>query len=134
MSWFVHIFLQNEHIVPIVDALLCSYLDLGIILIFSMLMPKPCSGDFEDGYYAKFVWKNTIIYILLFIIEAIHGVMVSPQCFNILGPILSFPLDLFMSNLSIIFLTSKDVINEMLVFEPSRMKFSLSVSDETFCS
>jgi len=27
MSWFVHIFLQNKHIVPIVYALLLSYLD-----------------------------------------------------------------------------------------------------------
>ena len=44
---------------------------------------------------------------LLFIIEAIHVVMVSPQCFNILGPIPSLPVDLLMSNLSIIFLTSK---------------------------
>jgi len=27
MSWFVHIFFQNNHIVPIVYALLHSYLD-----------------------------------------------------------------------------------------------------------
>jgi len=27
MSWFVHIFLQNKHMVPIVYALLRSYLD-----------------------------------------------------------------------------------------------------------
>jgi len=27
MSWFVHIFLQNKHMVPIVYALLLNYLD-----------------------------------------------------------------------------------------------------------
>ena len=71
--------------------------------------------------------------ILLFIIEAIH-VMVSPQCFNILGPIPSFPVDLFMSNLSIIFLTSKGIINEMLNSESRKIELSLSFSDEKFCS
>ena len=45
--------------------------------------------------------------LVLFIIEAIHVVMVSPQCFSILGPIPSLPVDLFMSNLSIIFCNLK---------------------------
>jgi len=46
-------------------------------------------------------------FILLFIIEAMHVVMVSLQCFSILGPIPSLPVDLFMSNLSIIFCNLK---------------------------
>ena len=29
MSWFVHIFLQNYHMVPVVYALLGSYLELN---------------------------------------------------------------------------------------------------------
>jgi len=72
--------------------------------------------------------------ILLFIIEAIHVVMVSPQCFNILGPIPSFPVDLFMSNLSILFLSSKGVINEMLNSVSRKIELSLTFSDEKFCS
>jgi len=35
MSWFVHIFLQIKHIVPIVIALLHSYLDSYVVYIFS---------------------------------------------------------------------------------------------------
>ena len=60
--------------------------------------------------------------------------MVSPQCFSILGPIPSLPVDLFMSNLSIIFLTWKGVINEMLNSESRKIEFSLSFSDGKFCS
>ena len=72
--------------------------------------------------------------ILLFLIEAIYVFMVSPQCLNILGPIPLFSADLFMSNLSIIFLTSKGVINEMLNSESRKIELSLSFSDEKFCS
>jgi len=33
MSWFVHISLQNKHIVPIVYALLRSYLDRALVAL-----------------------------------------------------------------------------------------------------
>ena len=55
--------------------------------------------------------------------------MVSPQFFFILGPIPSFPVDLFLSHLSIIFLTLKGVINEMLNSESRKIELSLSFSD-----
>jgi len=45
MSWFVHIFLQIKHMVPIVYTLLKQLFRLlGKVYIFSQ--PKPCS----DGY------------------------------------------------------------------------------------
>ena len=48
MSWFVNIFLQNQHMVPIDYFLLRSYLDFqGQFRFFPMLMPKPCSSDFN---------------------------------------------------------------------------------------
>ena len=48
ISWFVHIFLQNQHIVPIVCDLLRSYLDFKRqFRFFPMLLPKPCSGHFN---------------------------------------------------------------------------------------
>ena len=59
MSWFVHIFLQNQHMVPIVYAPLRSYLDFqGQFRFFPMLIPKPCSGD---QYNCIYMYKPIII-------------------------------------------------------------------------
>jgi len=56
MSCFVHIFLKNKHMVPIVYALLRRYLDFRDSLdFFPMLMPKPCSGDFTHVTHA---WES----------------------------------------------------------------------------
>ena len=65
MSWCVLIFLQNQHMVPIVYALLRSYLDFwGQFRFFPMLMPKPCSIkeiiSFENynNYFGKLFGAN----------------------------------------------------------------------------
>ena len=48
MSWFVHNFLQNIRMVPKIYALSSSYLDcLRYLRLFSICMPKLCSGGFK---------------------------------------------------------------------------------------
>ena len=66
MSWFVHIFLQNQHMVPIVYARLRSYFDFqGQIRFCPMLMSKPCCGDFSDN----FSFQNNGIKLFMFYIN-----------------------------------------------------------------